>query len=108
MAIQYTSRLGLASTIENLKGLQLEVYNAIANWQAEKGPTIEDLAETVGRKESSICGRVNELRRDGCIEDGPMARNSSGQMAKTYKALANYPTGYLRKEDKGSGQLSLI
>lgn len=109
MAIQYTSRLGLASTIDNLKGLQLEVYNAIAKWQSTPGPTIEQLAAELGRKESSICGRINELRSDHCIADGPLTQNqSTGKMAKTYTALANYPIGYIRREDNSSGQLSLI
>ncbi len=90
MAIRYTSRLALAELSDSLTGLRLEVYRAIAKWDPAArgpGPSIEDLATELGRKECSICARVSELRKAGLIEEAPIKTNSSGMRAMTYRAL---------------------
>lgn len=53
MAIRYTSRVSFGSIIDDLTGLRLEVYQAIAAWNMNlhgPGPTIEDLADLLNRK----------------------------------------------------------
>ncbi len=89
--IQFTSRVGLAQTVESLRGLQLEVYRAVAGWNPVvhgPGPSIEDLASKLHRKEGSICGRLKELRDAGAIELGPIKPNTAtGKPAMTYIAL---------------------
>lgn len=89
MPTAFTSRTALAALLPKLGGLQRQVYDAIANWpEGQPGPSIEDLANQLHKKESSICGRINELRESGAIEDAPMKVNASGTEAKTYRALA--------------------
>lgn len=104
MNIRWTSRLSLAQELPRLKGLRLEVYSAIKAWNPATdgpGPTREQLAEKLGRKESSICGRVSELLgyryEDGerihcpelvCIEGSSLVVNpKSGKQAETFIAL---------------------
>ena len=91
MPIAFTSRLGLAQITADLNGRRREVYTCIAEWPAGAqgaGPSIEDIAARLGIKESSVCGRVHELRAAGAIEDAPLKTNASGNQAKTYRALA--------------------
>ncbi|MEM0967652.1 MAG: hypothetical protein AAGJ81_16005 [Verrucomicrobiota bacterium] len=91
MATQWTSRLSIAQLEEELSGRRLEVYSAIRAWDPlidGPGPSIEDLAEKTGRKESSICGRLAELRHDNLVVPGPLKQNSTGKEAMTYIALA--------------------
>jgi hypothetical protein len=103
MPISYTSRAALAQIIGDLIGRQREVYDAIANWissdspesgtdpERSEGPSIEDVAAKLGIKESSVCGRVNELLAAGAIECGPFKTNRTGHQAKTYRALVFKP-----------------
>jgi hypothetical protein len=87
MAVSYTSRLAYASVAPKLVGFRLEVFTAIKGWKG-LGPTIEDLHLHLGRKEGSICGRINELRKAGAIIDGPFKENLGGGRARTYLAVA--------------------
>lgn len=91
MAIRWTSRLALAQIEQDLRGLRLEVYLAIKRWDPADhgpGPSIEDLARVLKRKESSICGRLAELKEVEAIEEAPLKVNRSGKEAMTYRALA--------------------
>lgn len=110
MPIRWTSRLGLASVIDSLHGLRLEVYQAIAEWDPVldgPGPTREQIAHRIGRKESSVCGRVHELIKLGCIRTGPMVTNPlSGKQAETLVALQFRNEPIYKTED--SGQLLLF
>jgi len=99
MPVKHTSRAAYYSVLQDLQGLRREVWEAIRAWDEKlhgPGPSIEDLARILDRKESSICARVNELkgyRKDGyhedlrCILEGPMKLNTSGKSAMTYIAL---------------------
>lgn len=90
MPIAYTSRIALKGLESQLTGLRLEVYCAIRAWDtAERGigPSIEDLAKLLGRKESSVCGRLGELHLMGLITNGPIKINDTGKQAQTYVAL---------------------
>lgn len=87
MSVAFTSRLSYLAIQEELAGLQREVWAAVRDWPAGAGPSIAELAVRLGRKESSICGRVNELRRAGAIEDGPLKMGGCGKQVKTYRAL---------------------
>jgi len=104
MAIAYTSIAAMASIVPKLSGLRLEVYSAIRSWQGT-GPSIEDLAVKLGRKESSICARIDELRAAGAIEDGPFKTNErSGHVARTYLVMVwREPAAHA-----GDGQLDLF
>ncbi len=82
--IAFTSRLEYRRIKEDLRGLQLEVWTAIRN--SGELLSIEDLARLLNRKESSICGRINELRGAGAIEDGPL-KNQRGHAVKSYRAV---------------------
>jgi predicted ArsR family transcriptional regulator len=87
--IAYTSRLSLRETVRGLAGLQAEVYAAILAWPGEgAGPSIQELAVRLRRKEGSICGRIDKLRADGCIVDGPLKPGGCGRPVKTYTACA--------------------
>lgn len=88
MPVKYTSRASFHSIIGDLSGLRLEVYEAIKAWPDNRpGPSIEDLANLLQRKESSMSGRVNELKQSQLIEEGPMKLNISRKPAMTYRAL---------------------
>ena len=90
MPIRITSRIALADIAHRLTGLRLEVYTAIRAWDPVKrgpGPSIEDLAKLLHRKESSICGRLAELKAAEVIAEGPIKENQSGKRAITYVAL---------------------
>jgi hypothetical protein len=91
MPIEYTSRVGLRAVQAGLSGRRLEVFTAIAAWDVSKhglGPSIEDLARLLARKECSICARLNELRDAGAIRNGPLKINPlSRKPAMTYVAL---------------------
>jgi predicted transcriptional regulator len=91
MSIRYTSHAALASLESTLTGLRLEVYTTIRAWHPidkGPGPSIEDLATTLHRKECSICGRLNELRDLGLITEGPVKVNHTGKQALTYIAIS--------------------
>ncbi len=90
MPIRYTSLIALKELEKQLGGLRLEVYCAIRAWDAVErgpGPSIEDLAKALGRKESSVCGRLGELHLMGLITHGPIKTNDTGKQAQTYVAL---------------------
>lgn len=92
--IRYTSHAAFQSTLTEIKGLRLEVYTAIKNWDPARhgpGPSLEDLANLLHRKESSMAGRVNELKNSGAIIEGPMKINRSNKPAMTYIALSYQP-----------------
>jgi hypothetical protein len=100
MGVRYTSVLALSQIVRDLGGLQREVYQAIKDWNIATqgpGPSIEDLHVVLRKKESSICGRVNELKKAGCIVEGPMKVNSLSSQAhrqftaSTYIALEFHP-----------------
>jgi hypothetical protein len=94
MPIQWTSRLALANEAARLTGLRLEVYTAIRNYDpvaSGPGPSIEDLAQILHRKEASMSGRQTELREAGLIAIGPEKKNATGHPAQTYIALAYRP-----------------
>ena len=92
MNIRWTSRLALTQELDKLQGLRLEVYSAIKAWDISKdgsGPTREQLAEKLGRKESSICGRVNELIKQGCVTVNTMVLNpKTGKSAESLIAYS--------------------
>lgn len=91
MPIRWTSRLAVAELVDELAGRRLEVYSAIRAWDPVEqgpGPSIEDLAKVTGRKESTVCARIDELRKHGLIAEGPLKTNSTGKQAMTYIALA--------------------
>lgn len=88
MPVAITSRMALLETVERLAGLQREVWVAIKEWRhPHVGPSIQDLATLLGRKEASICGRIAELRDAGAIEDGPIKMGTCGKQVKTYRAV---------------------
>lgn len=95
MPVAYTSRLAYQEVQESLVGCRRRVWQAIRDWRQmhvnQPGPTIEDLAQVTGLKECSVCGRLNELRDLGAVEDGPLWTNRSGKRAKTYRALVYRP-----------------
>lgn len=109
MPAAFTSRIALASLENELSGLRLEVYTAIRSWPANPGPSIEDLATTLGRKESSICGRINELREAGAIEDAPIKTSpTTGKPQKTYRALVyREPDPTAKADNRGNLLLPL-
>lgn len=90
MPVEFTSRVALRSVEAEMAGRRLEVWTAIAEWDTAKhglGPSIEDLARLLSRKECSICARLNELRDAGAIRNGPVKINPlSGKPAMTYIA----------------------
>lgn len=86
--ISFTSRLGYLSIQGSLAGQQRRVYEAIRDWTGEGLPCIEEIAKVTGMRLSSVCGRVNELRAAGCIEDAPMKLNPyTGKTVKSYRAI---------------------
>jgi hypothetical protein len=86
--IAYTSRLAQRSIQEQLRGLQREVWQAVRDWpHAHVGPSLQELAARLGRKEGSICARLNELRARGCLEDAPLKMGACGKLVKTYRAI---------------------
>ena len=88
MPIQYTSRVAFKMIADDLSGLRQEVYEAIKAWPYDKpGPSIEDLAEVLQRKESSMAGRVHELKQLKLIVEAPMKINASLSPAMTYRAI---------------------
>ena len=90
MPIAFTSRTALAAVIAALVPSRRAVYDAIAAWEPAlhgPGPSIEDIARKVAMKESSVCGRVNELLTAEAIELAPVKTNATGHTAKTYRAL---------------------
>lgn len=87
MSVAFTSRIALKSIHEELSDLQRAVWEAIRDWSADEGPAIQDLASHLRRKEASICGRINELREAGAIQDGPLKMGGCGKSVKTYQAL---------------------
>lgn len=106
MPIAWTSRLSIAQLADELSGRRLEVYTAIRTWDpviSGPGPSIEDLAQVTGRKECTICGRLNELREMGLVVCGPLKRNSTGKDAMTYiaKAWRELPPSEIRFEPSG-------
>ena len=87
-AIAFTSRLGYLSVQRNISGQKRAVYEAIRDWTGDGLPCNDDLASATGLRLSSICGRVNELREQGCIEDAPMKQSPiTGHPVKTYRAI---------------------
>lgn len=105
MPIAWTSRLSYLEIQEDLKGLQLEVFRAIRDW-SNPGPSIEDLATILNRKESSICARIDELRTKGAIEDAPIKiSTTTGKSQKTYRVLVYRACAPLN-QSAPSGQLS--
>lgn len=120
--IQYTSRLAYKAVIENLAGLCNEVYQCIANWDESTdgpGPSIQDIADRIGRKESSVCGRLKDLRT-ACSCDGepmPLIREGhlkvnreTGKKAITWQAVGYKPEDRrnLNLTADRSGQLSFL
>ena len=109
MPVRYTSRASFHSLISDLSGLRQEVYLAIKAWPGDRpGPSIEDLANLLQRKESSMSGRVNELKQLGLIEEGPMKINATRKSAMTYRAIAfkNQPIEFAPTFDNhGQGEL---
>lgn len=108
MPVSWTSRLSLAKLADELAGRKLEVYAAIRKWDPVvdgPGPSIEDLAEVTGRKESSICGRLADLSDLGLISRGPLKTNSTGKEAMTYLAIAwkEEPSAPVRFDRSGQG-----
>lgn len=86
--IAYTSRLSYLQTVGNISGSRRRVYEAIRDWTGQEPPCNDELAEATGLRLGSICGRVNELRRDGCIEEGPLKESPvTGHRVKTYRAV---------------------
>lgn len=91
MPIRWTSRLAVAELTEELAGRRLEVYTAIRAWDPVEhgpGPSIEDIARVTERKESTVCARIDELRKLSLIVEGPLKTNSTGKQAMTYIALS--------------------
>lgn len=87
-AIAYTSRLGYLSIQGNLAGQQRRVYEAIRDWTGKGLPCIEEISNVTQMRLSSVCGRVNELRAAGCIEDAPLKINPfTGKTVKSYRAI---------------------
>lgn len=85
--IAYTSRLALKEELPKLSACRARVYAAIAE-APEPGLCIAEIAVATRMKESSVCGRIDELRELGCIMDGPLkAAPITGKTVKTYIAL---------------------
>ena len=92
MPISFTSREALLNSLAKLSGRRKEVYDFIAQFVADDtgaGPSIEDIARGLGVKESTVCGRVNELLHPDCaaLELAPVKLNATGNRARTYRAL---------------------
>jgi len=99
MPIRWTSRLALAQIVAQMPNSRLKVYNCILNWPGAEGPSIEDIAVATGMKESSVCGRVNELKKCYAIEEGLLKVNGSGKKAMTYIACKyQEPDGRAQRE----------
>ena len=89
MPIAYTSRVALAAIVNQLSTLQRSVYLTIKGWDTldrGPGPSIEDIAAELIIKESSVCGRIAELKELEAITTGPMKINATGKPAQTYIA----------------------
>jgi len=84
--IRYTSRISLLEEIPNLPASRARVYDTVYRWLGKVGPSIEDIADHLNMKESSVCGRVNELKKSGALEEGEIKKNSTGKKAMTYVA----------------------
>ena len=124
MNIRWTSRLSLAQEIPRLKGLRLEVYTAIKAWNPAidgPGPTREQLAEKLNRKECSICARISELLghryEEGqhiydpelaSIQTSSLVINpKSGKQAETFIAL-DYREDQIKPAEPKQGQFLLF
>jgi predicted transcriptional regulator len=101
MSIAFTSRLSYLAIQEELTGLQRAVWEAIRDWPGDHAPSLQELAAVLKRKEGSICGRLNELRAAGAIEDAPLKMGAYGVQVKTYRAV-------VWKEAQGDPQLQLL
>lgn len=108
MPVAFSSRLAYLAVQTGLAGTRREVWEAIRDWEGVSGPSIEDIAQCLGMKESSVCGRVNELRKLSAIQDGPMKHNRTGNPAKTYRAIVyreETPVTPYRFDPQGQGEL---
>jgi hypothetical protein len=113
MPIAFTSRISYFEVQQTLSRSRLDVWTAIRDYKfqtltGQAGPTIEDLSKILPMKECSICGRINELRDLGAIEDGPLWVNRTGKPAKTYRAIvyqASPPTSLV---DRKTGQVLMF
>lgn len=112
MPVAFTSRLSFSAVQSQLSGQRLRVYDAVRWWNPATrgpGPSIEDIAAVTGLKESSVCGRVNELtdpdRYSGetPLIFGPIKQNdATGKRAKTYIARV-----YKEPQKSNTPQLTL-
>lgn len=85
--IAFTSRLALQSELKRLSGQRARVYAAIAGAEPP-GLCIAEIADLLLLKEGAVCGRINELRKLGCIVDGPIKEApGTGKKVKTYVAM---------------------
>jgi len=86
--IAYTSRLSYLATQAQISGKRREVYDAIRDWTGGGQPCNDDLAEVTGLRLGSVCGRVNELKKLGAIEEAPVKTSPvTGHPVKTYRAV---------------------
>jgi len=83
--VRWTSRTAFWEEADRLPKSRKRVFDAIMSWWGGPGPSIEDLAQRTGMKESSVCGRVNELKEAGLISESDPKHNRSGKMALTYR-----------------------
>lgn len=73
--VAYSSRLALRDLIADVDrhhNQRRAVYEAIKAWSGSYGPSREDLSKAIPMRLSSVCGRVNELLKEGIICKGPM------------------------------------
>jgi len=107
MPVAYTSRLAYREDFERLGGQRKQVWELVRNWPTPGSlPSIEDIANTSGLRVASVCGRVNELVKDGLIkEEGTKLSPTTNKTVKTYVAFVYREPA---KPEKPPQQVSLF
>ncbi len=79
----------LAYHTVDLKGQKYKVVAAMRDLMPTGQPlTRENISRYTGIKETSLCGRINELRKDGIVGIGTDVKGSSGVDVETYYLIS--------------------
>lgn len=90
MPVHYTS----AEAFREFDPVQLterraRVYQVIHDWPHVPGPTIRDIARSLGWTDNCVSGRVTELIEAGAVDKGEKVRNrETGKPARALYAIA--------------------
>lgn len=101
--IAYTSHIAIKALIDDTElheGRRRTVYQAIKTWGNSVPPSRRDLVNATGLPINVICGRVNELLKDGVIQVGPLKEQTSGDKTTMVETLvAVVYQNFQRKQD---------